>query len=257
VTDAIPVFEEPSPRINRIPLDRPWTWLARGWRDLVSAPRVSLVYGAGFVLISMVLSLGLAFTGLVYLVLPLAAGFFLVSPILAVGLYETSRRLEFGQRVALPDVLVAARENGPQIALMGLILMIIHLAWVRIAMLLFALFFDQNPGWDAMIDALLFSPRSLPFLVAGTTIGALLAAVTFGISAVSIPMLLDRNVNVFTAVATSWTAVSANWKPMALWAFLIVFFTALGLVTFYVGLVLTLPLIGHATWHAYRDLVAP
>jgi uncharacterized membrane protein len=256
VGDAVPVFAQPSPRINRIPLDRPWTWLARGWRDLLDAPRVSLAYGAGFTLISIGLTLGLAVAGLIYLVLPLAAGFFLVSPILAVGLYETSRRLESGQQVALREVLTAAQRNGAQIALMGLILMIFHLAWVRIAMLLFALFFDRNPGWDGMIDALLFSPQSLPFLITGTIIGAALAAVVFGISAVSIPMLLDRDVNVFTAVATSWTAVSANWKPMALWAALIVFFIGLGLVTFYLALVVTLPLIGHATWHAYRDLVA-
>lgn len=257
MTNAIPVFGEPSPRINRIPLDRPWMWLALGWRDLVRAPRVSLAYGASLMLTGMALSLGLGFADMIYLVLPLAAGFFLVSPILAVGLYETSRQLETRHRIRLWEALTAARRNGSQIALFGLILMVFHLAWVRIAMLLFALFFDQNPGWDGMINALLFSQRSLPFLVAGTIVGALLASVVFGISAISIPMLLDRDVNVFTAIATSWTAVATNWKPMTLWAGLIVFFTGLGLVTFYLALALTLPLIGHATWHAYRDLVAP
>jgi uncharacterized membrane protein len=257
MSGAVPVFSEPSPRVKRVALDRPWTWLGQGWRDLVQAPRISLTYGIALVAASWAITLALFLAGWLYVILPLIAGFFLVAPILAVGLYETSRRLELNLPVTLTDVVAAAQRNGAQIALMGLVLMLFNLAWVRIATLLFALFFSQgNPGWDGMIDALFFSPVSLPFFVTGTVIGAVLAAVVFGISAVSIPMLLDREINVFTAIATSWTAVSVNWKPMALWAVLIVFFTGVGLVTFYVGLAVTLPLIGHATWHAYRDLVA-
>jgi uncharacterized membrane protein len=220
--DAIPVFAEPSPRINRIPLDRPWVWLARGWIDLRHAPIPALAYGSALVLASFVVTGALLFAGMIYLLLPMAAGFFLVAPVIAVGLYE----------------------------------MLIHLFWVRIATLLFALFFHAgNPGWDGMLDAVFFSRVSLPFLVTGTLIGGVLAAVSFALSAVSIPMLLDREVNVFTAIATSWTAVTTNWKPMALWAVLIVFFTGIGLATFYLALAVTVPLIAFASWHAYRDLV--
>ena len=236
-------------------LDRPWAWLGAGWKDLTQSPGVSLAYGAALTVISIALTIGLLFAGFVYLILPLAAGFFFVAPVLAVGLYEASRRLEAGQKVTFGDALRACRRNGPQIALLGLVLMFFHLAWVRIATLLFALFFyDRNPGWEGLVDALI-SPESLPFLVLGTVVGAGLAALVFAIGAVSIPMLLDRDVNIFTALATSWMAVQVNWKPMALWAALIVVFTGLGLVTFYIGLVVVLPLIGHATWHAYRDLV--
>lgn len=254
--DAVPVFEDPSPRVNRIPLDRPWVWLSQGWSDLWRAPALALVYGAALVVASFAITAALLLAGMIYLLLPMAAGFFLISPVIAVGLYEISRRHELGLSVGAADVAGAWRRNGAQIALLGLILMLIHLVWVRIAMLLFALFFNAgNPGWDGMINAVFFSRVSLPFLFTGTLIGGVLAAVSFALSAVSIPMLLDRDVSVFTAVATSWTAVTANWKPMALWAALIVFFTGLGLVTFYLALAVTVPLLAFASWHAYRDLV--
>jgi len=256
MAEAIPVFAALTPRVKRIPLDRPWTWLAKGWRDLFAAPCVSLAYGVGLAAISVVLTAGLAFSGLYYLILPLVAGFFLVAPLLAVGLYDTSRRIEAGAPVSLADAIGASRRNPTQIGFMGVALLLIHLFWVQVAILLFALFFhSQTPSLDSLIDALLFSDASLPFLVTGTLIGAGFASVAFAIGAVSIPMLIDREVNVFTAIATSWTAVQANWKPMALWAALIVFLTGLGLITFYFGFVLALPLLGHATWHAYRDLV--
>jgi uncharacterized membrane protein len=256
VSEIVAVFKEPSPRVRRVAIDRPWRWLELGWADLRRAPRVSLAYGAALAAASMLLVMALLPANLVYLVLPLAAGFFLVAPILAVGLYETSRRLEYGQPVSLRHALLAVRINAGQIALMGLVLMLFHLVWVRLATLLFALFFfDGNPGWNGMIDALFFSRVSLSFLVTGTFVGGALAAIVFGIGAVSIPMLIDRPVTVFTAIATSWTAVQINWKPMVLWAALIAFFTGVGLATFFVGLAVSLPLIGHASWHAYRDLV--
>jgi uncharacterized membrane protein len=139
---------------------------------------------------------------------------------------------------------------------MGLILMLFHLAWVRIATLLYALFFGQaNPALDSLVNTLLFSPMSLPFLAIGTLTGAVLAAIVFAIGAVSLPLLLDHDVDVITAVTTSFSAVRHNWRPMALWAALIVIFTAIGMALFYVGLAVALPLVGHASWHAYRDLV--
>jgi uncharacterized membrane protein len=256
-SDAVPVFTTPSPRIRVVPVDRPWLWLARGWSDLTRAPAVALAYGASLVVVSFLLTLGLALAELYYLILPLAAGFMLLAPLLAVGLYEVSRRLERG---AVPPTLLEAalawRRNPLQIALSGLVLMLIHLAWVRLATLLFALFFEQaQPTLAGVLQVVFLSRLSLPFLATGALIGAALAAAVFAISAVSFPMLLDRDVGVATAIATSLTAVAVNWRPMALWAGLIVVFTSLGLATFYVGLALALPLVAMATWHCYRDVV--
>jgi uncharacterized membrane protein len=251
-------FDRQAARIRSVEIDRPWTWLARGWNDLLAAPRVSLAYGGAIAAASVALWATLVAFGSIYLLLPLAAGFFLVAPLIAVGLYETSRRLAAREPVSLRHALGAARRNGTQIALLGLALMLLHLVWVRIATLLFALFFDRaHPTWGSIIDTVFFSPVSLPFLATGSVVGFGLAVVAFAIGALSIPMLIDRDVNVFAAMVASVSAVRANWRPMALWAALIVVFTAVGMATFFVGLAIALPLIGHATWHAYRDLIDP
>ncbi len=256
MSDAIPVFTTPSPRIRVVPVDRPWVWLARGWNDLVQAPRVCLAYGIALVAANFGLTAGLLLADVPYLLLPLAAGFMLIAPVLAVGLYEVSRRLERGEVTTIGEAALAWRRNGLQIALFGLVLMLFHLAWVRTASLLFALFFqDVHPSLDGLADALLHSSIGLPFLIIGALIGAVLATGVFSISVISIPMLLDRDVGVVTAIATSVTAVLANRQAMALWAGLIVVFTGLGIATLYLGLALALPLVGLASWHAYRDLV--
>jgi uncharacterized membrane protein len=256
MSDSVSSLSDTMPRVRRVPVDRPWTWLSRGWADLVAVPGLSLGYGLLLVAVSGLLTMGLLLAGLVYLLLPLAAGFFFIAPVLAVCLYEISRRREAGGVATLGDSLLAWRRNGTQIALMGLVLMLLHLAWVRIATLLFALFFHQsNPTLDRLVDALLFSPASLPFLAVGTVVGAILATVAFAIGVVSIPMLLDRDVSVFTAIHTSWRVVTENPAAMALWAALIVVFTTFGIITLYLGLAIAVPLIGYASWHAYRDLV--
>jgi uncharacterized membrane protein len=245
-------------RIRPVEIDRPWVWLARGWKDILAAPQVSLAYGAVITCASAALWTMLALTGTIYLLLPMAAGFFLVAPLIAVGLYETSRRLAAGQPVTLAAALGAVRRNGTQVALLGVALMLLHLAWVRAATLLFALFFDgANPAWGDIIDTVFFSPVSLAFLAAGSVIGFGFACVAFAIGALSIPMLIDRETDVFAAIAASVSAVLQNWRPMALWAALIVVFTAVGMATLFVGLAVALPLVGHATWHAYRDVFAP
>jgi uncharacterized membrane protein len=142
-------------------------------------------------------------------------------------------------------------------AYMGLVLVLVNLIWTRMALLIFALFFGTPRGTLAdLVDMTLFSSASLPFLIVGTGAGFVLAAVVFAISAVSIPMLLDRpEIPVWAAIATSVVAVRENVKPMALWAALICAFTGFGMVPFFLGLAVTMPLIGHATWHCYRDLV--
>lgn len=258
MSQTVPVFGPTQPRIRKVDLDRPWTWLGAGWNDLVRAPKVGLAYGGLLAAISLGLALLLWLANAFYLLLPLTAGFALIAPLLAVGLYDTSRRLDAGLPVSLKQALLAWRLNPGQLALLGLVLGLLHLAWIRVATLLYAVFFStQAPTLSQLIDNILFSSVSLPFLIVGTLMGFVLAALAFAIAAVSIPMLLDRDTNVFTAIATSFVAVGENFRPMALWAVLIAGFTAFGLATFFVGLVVVLPLVAHATWHCYRDIVVP
>lgn len=253
---SIPVFTTPSPAVRLIGARRPWIWLRKGMEDMRAAWRVSLAYGAIVVAFSWALTLVMAGTGLFYMLVPMGAGFLLVAPLAAVGLYETSRRLAAGEPVSLRHAVMAVRTNPLQVALMGAILLLIQMVWLRVAVLLFAVFFNgMNPSFDTLLSVLFTSDVSLPFLVTGTILGGVLALVAFMATAVSVPMLLDREANIFVAIATSVTAVRLNWKPMLHWAFLIVVFTGLGFATLFLGLAVALPLIGHATWHAYKDLV--
>ena len=257
MSQAVTVFSGPTPYVHRVPIDRPWTWLAQGWADMRKAPGTSLTYGVVFSLLSFIILGVLWLTDMTYLVLPLSAGFILMGPILAVGLYETSRRLANNEPVGLGYALKALQRNTSQIALMGIALMLFLLAWIRIATLIFALFFSHTPpGLDNFVAEVFFSAESIPFLLTGIITGGILAALVFAISAVAIPMLLDRaDINVAVAIVTSLNAVRLNILPMTVWAALIVLFTAAGLVTLYLGLIVALPLIGHATWHAYHDTV--
>ena len=249
--------EHHGPMIRAVTLDHPWRWLSSAWLDICSVPGISYCYGALFAAIGFALLFGLEMAGMGYLILPLAFGFALVGPALAVGLYETSRRLDRGLELGFTDAFSAFRRNPGQIALVGAFLLIAFIAWVRLAMLEFMLFFgDQPPALDHLLGAVFLSEQSVPFLLVGTATGAVLAAATFAMTAVAIPMLVDRpDCDAMTAMLTSVEAVRRNWKPMALWAFLIAFFTLFGLALMFIGLMVTLPLIGHASWHAYRDLV--
>lgn len=256
-TDALPLTEPPATRVRHVATDRPWIWLTAGWRDMLATRPIALAYGGAVCLAGWVVSLLLFETGTLWAILPATSGFFLVGPLVAAGLYEASRLREQGRSPTLADILGPFRRNGSQIALLGMALLVIHLFWVRIAGLIFMLFFSLGgiPSLEQLPYAMLKSGQLLPFLVIGTSFGFVLAAASFAVSAVSIPMLVDREISALEAITVSIQAVLENWKAMLLWAGLIVLFTGLALVPFYLGLVLVFPLIGHATWHAYKDVV--
>ncbi|HIC80327.1 MAG TPA: DUF2189 domain-containing protein [Kiloniellaceae bacterium] len=245
------------PPVRRLELERPWAWLSAGWQDMWQAPGVSLTYGAIFTLVSFVITAGVLLADLTYLLLPLVAGFMLVGPMLAVGLYETSRRLETGAPVTLGAALFVATRSPMRLAFLGVTLMIVLLVWMRLATLLFALFLGTTevPPMAEIVPTLLFTPNGLSLLIVGSAAGALLATLVFAISVISVPLLMERDIDFMTAVITSIQSVLRNPKPMLLWAWLVALLTAGGLVTLYLGLVVTFPLVGHATWHAYRDTI--
>jgi uncharacterized membrane protein len=254
---AAPPGARPAIVIHRVSNDRPWVWLAAGWKDLMAAPHIGFFYGSAVVGLSWLLVVMLLQFGSGWAVLPAVAGFFLVGPIIGAGLYETSRRRERGEPVSLGIAFAAYKRNAPQLAIMGAALVLINLFWVRIAGLLFMVFFGLgfSPAIEALPAALLRSNQLLPFLIVGTGFGFVLATAAFAISAVSIPMILDRDISAVEAIVTSIRATFDNWRAMAFWAGLIVVFTGMALVPFFLGIALVLPLVGHATWHAYRDIV--
>lgn len=247
-------FPTPRPKIGA---DDPWQWLAAGWRDMRQAPVASLLYGALAAAVSLLLIGALISFDMGYLVLPLAAGFMLVGPFLAVGLYDISRRLEAGEPAGLLPA-VRGRGAGPtQLALIGLLLMLMLLAWWRLAMLIYALFFGLAPfpGLAESVNLLFFTIDGLTMLAVGTVVGGVIACAVFAAAAFSIPMLLARDVDAISAIVASVGAVRAAPFTMLVWAWLIVALTACGVVTACLGLIVTFPLVGHATWHAYRHVV--
>jgi uncharacterized membrane protein len=243
--------------IREVPFDAPYSWLAAGWRDMWRAPLVSLSYGAIFAAVGVLLAVGLTHVALLSLIIVLAAGFVLVGPMLAAGLYEASRRLEKSETVSLASVLRAGFFGGRQLAYMGVLLMLIYLAWVEIALLLFMLFFGPQPipPLDVFASNLLLTPRGLGLLIIGSGVGMALAATVFIISAVAVPLLMVEPLDVVTAATVSARACRKNPKAMALWAALIAGLMLLGFVALFLGLMITFPLTGHATWHAYRNLL--
>jgi len=243
--------------VAKVPMEAPWRWLGRGFRDMMRAPVLSVAYGAVFAVIAVLLLVGLWMANVPALILPMAGGFLLIGPILAAGLYRMSALIERGEKVTLRDTLLVNIQSPGQLAFMGVVLMIAFFAWVEIALLLFMMVFGPiaMPPVQDFIQTLLLEPRGLILLSVGSFLGAVLAAIIFASTVVSVPMLMTRQVDVVTAIVTSWRAVALNPGVMVLWALLIVAIMALGFALLFFGLLIAFPLIGHATWHAYRQLL--
>jgi uncharacterized membrane protein len=243
-------------RVRAVGTDEPFRWLAAGWRDFRASARVSLALGLIVVAAGFVLMLGLVVAGYLYLTAPLVVGFMLVGPALTMGYYAVSRDVEAGRAASLGAALGAWRANAGPILGMGLALVAFLVLWMRIAALIFAIFFPHSMmDVQALLNATLFTVSGLSFLAVGTLVGGVLAAAVFAAGAFSLPMMLDRKVGLGEALVTSVVAVVLNARAMAVWAGLVVVFTGAGLAAGYVGLAVTLPLVGHATWHAYRAVI--
>ncbi len=239
--------------IRRVAPVAPFSWLALGWRDLVRAPAASLAYGAAFALMGWLIHF--TFRHAYEYVYGLAAGFLLVGPALAAGLYDISRRLERGEAVSLAPTLTAWRANPGAFGVFAVILLVLLLLWSRASLVIFALFFAS--GLPSLKDLLgqVLSAAHWDFVLAWFAAGSVFAALAFAAGAVSVPMMLERRTDAVVAVLNSVRALAANPLPMAVWAALIVLLVGAGFATLLVGLVVTGPLVGHATWHAYRALV--
>ena len=233
--------------------------LRAGVSDMAQAPVLSLFFGAVFSVIGVVISYLLIVHASSYWVLPIAAGFPLVGPFAAVGLYEISRRIEAGESLGWGAVLGAViREGKLQLASYAFVVLFVFLIWVYLAHLIFALSFGLKPLTNVMSSAdLMLTAEGLTMLIAGTIVGGGLSAILFAVSVVAVPLLLDRDIDVVTAMVHSVRAVLRNRGAMVLWGAIIVVLSVIAMLPLFVGMILIFPVLGHASWHVYRRVVVP
>lgn len=233
-----------------------WKWLSAGWSDLKVNTTISASYAALFILSGLILSFGFYFMGWPYLILPGLTGFLLVGPAVGIGFYEISRRHAVGEKASLLTTVTAARHNRLGIFGFGVALAFVFQVWLRISFTVFALNFPGiMPEWDIILMRAL-SMEGVYFGISIALVGAVFATSIFFVGAFSMPLMMDRKSVLIPSLITSAYAVAHNRKAMFLWAAIIVFFIGIGLATAGIGLIITLPLIGHATWHAYKQVMS-
>ncbi|CAD0187001.1 putative integral membrane protein [Ruegeria sp. THAF57] len=222
-------------------------WLRAGVADFRANLRVSLLYGFGLAGLGWATILGLIATGLGWMILPALAGAMLVGPVATVGLYQISRRAGgMDKPVAAPG----------QVFLVGVVMMILVLLWIRSATLLFAVFYGLRPFAGPVESALTVfsSGHGLALFASGLCVGGLFAAFGFAISVFSFPMLVHREVDGFSAMGLSFNATTQNFSLLLLWGVCITGLVSLGVLTGLILMIPLFPILGYATWHAYADL---
>lgn len=246
---------EPSKHVNELSfvapcrtlsLRAPFQWLRLGWRDMRTAPMPSLLYGSALTLLSALVALLTWKFGTLAFYLGLASGFVFMGPLLAMGLYSISHEIEIKDRPSLSASWREGRSHIREMLVLGLCLLVVLLVWGRAATIM-NVFRPAKaaPSWQDLI----------PYLGIGSAVGAVFCAIVFATVAFSLPMLVDRQTDAITAVVTSINATLRNKLVMLVWGALIVAAVLIGFATFLLGFIVLLPLIGHATWHAYRETI--
>ena len=248
------------PAVRRIGLGDLREALAKGFDDFMAYRTDVLFLCIVYPLAGLILARLAFHYDLLPLVFPLASGFALIGPVAAVGLYEMSRRREQGAEASWADAfgMVGSPSFGAIVAL-GLLLLAIFLAWLAAAYLIYH--FTLGPEAPASLSGFLrdvfTTGAGWAMIVIGVGVGFLFALLVLAISVVSFPLLLDRDVGVGTAIATSMRAVRENPAPMAAWGLLVAAGLVIGSIPLLLGLIVVMPVLGHATWHLYRKVVAP
>lgn len=231
----------------------PFHWLNLGQKDLFKHPGIGLFYGICFFIMAQVLAL--VFKHKPEYTLSMISGCLLIGPFLAMGLYEVSRRLSMGELPDMASSLMCWDKHIPSMAMLVLVLMVLELLWGRASLVVFAVFFDTGmPSTTGVMEAI-FNPKNIEFVMVYLMVGGVFAALVFGLSVVSIPMILDRDTDAVSAVLTSMRVVFAHPGVLLLWGALLGVLVVAALWPWGLGIVLVGPWLGHASWHAYRGSV--
>ncbi|MFV0474546.1 MAG: DUF2189 domain-containing protein [Pikeienuella sp.] len=260
--DELPELVPALPREKRLarhlPRSAAYGWLRAGWSDFRTNPLPSLLYGLGVFAISALIVWALFRFKYEYALFPALAGFMVVGPLIANGLYEKSRLLERKQRASLLGMLFVKPESSYQALFMGVMMLLLFLLWMRAAVLIYALFFGivAFPGTDELIPMLFLTPTGWALLLVGGAIGAIFAAFSFAISVFAVPMLLQERTDALSAMGISMAMVWNNLPVMLTWGAIVLVMFLISIATAFLGLIIVFPVLGHATWHAYRAMRA-
>lgn len=252
---AAPTYRKPE--INSITTDDVYAALRAGWADFRAAPQFGLFFGGVYAIVGILIFLQLWVSDQPLWIVPLALAFPLIGPFAAVGLYEVSRRREEGKELDWSEVLGAVwRQRNGQMPSMAFIVMAGFLIWVWVARLMVAIFLGRmSVAVYSDLNTLLSTGPGIALLVVGTLIGGAIAFALFSLTVVALPLLLDRDVDFVTAMLTSINAVASNLQPMLTWAGVVAMALFAAMVPMFLGLIIALPVLGHATWHLYRRVV--
>jgi uncharacterized membrane protein len=249
-----PPSEAPKKTIRALHAMDTILWLSAGWRDMRAHPGISIFYGLSFCLMALIL--GAVFQSMPEYTMSIASGCLLLGPFLAMGLYEVSQRRERGELPQLVSSLTCWKSHVRSMAMLVLVLIVMELLWGRASLVVFAVFFNTGMPSTTSVMQAVFNPENWEFVAAYTVVGGAFAVLVFAISVVSIPMILDRDTDAISAAITSIEVFFLNTTVMLLWGSLISGLIAISLaLPWCLGLLFTGPLLGHASWHAYRGAV--
>ena len=250
--------EIPLPGIRRIEIGDLRQVLARGIEDFAAFRTDVVLLCVIYPLAGLVLARLVFGYELLPLLFPLASGFALIGPVAAVGLYELSRRREAGAAAGWADAFAVLRSPAfGTIVAFGLLLMAIFLVWLNVAILIYDATLGPEPpaSLSGFASDVLTTRSGWAMIVIGCGVGFLFACLVLAISVVSVPLILDREVGLGVAIGTSLHAVAANPGPMAAWGLVVAGGLVLGSLPLFLGLIVVMPVLGHATWHLYRKVV--
>lgn len=240
--------------LNELRFSDPFRWLVLGWRDFKRAPGIGLFYGTCFTTMGWILLKVFEYSPA--WTLALSAGFLLVGPFLCLGLYDVSSKLERGAKPDFGDSLTAWDTKLGTMAIFGTVLLVLEMVWARASLVVFALSFEGMPDFQGSLLKLV-DPENVEFIIAYIGVGSIFAALIYAVSVVSIPMILDRQTDAISSGLTSIRLCLSQPGVMLIWGVLITLLVVAAMLPGFLGLLVIGPVLGHATWHAYRAAVAP